>query len=593
MPNGTKRTTEDFIRESKIKHPDLYSYENVIYVDNLTEVDITCPIHGSFKQIPKSHLRGNGCTACSYIRAANIKKSKSKEHFFSEIKIKDNEQRWDYSEAERHFQGTNVPIPFKCNGCCHMSSRTPHNHIFKFQPCKRGCFITKKKAFELKDIDPVIIPEVSIVELPEEWKPFPLNPQYLVSNKGCIRNKNSEKISYGCLDKISGYMRTAINRKAHMLHRIVAQTFLLNPENKDTVNHKNKNRTDNRVENLEWSTYAEQNNHKNALTPKLYKCHNNGKRIMRIDKDTSKVIETYDTIMLASKWILEKVHEKTTYGKEIDDELKNISSSLSQKIKRSNNAYFVHGFIWKREDDSIKEGEVWKEVRNVEKDGYLISNYGRLQTPNKKIKEKFGKAGGYYDLKLIQGGRHHKIHRLVAFHFIDNPEQKPFVNHKNGDKFDNRVENLEWVTNQENVQHAYDNGLNSNISPVIQYDKQGKNVICEFKSIQEASNSLSIDSSSISGCCRGITVQTNGYHFKYKSDMDKEVRAKLHNPTNGKKVYQYKEQLLIQTFESKSACAIHFNVSRKELDQRIENKNTTNDILNDYDFRTEHTLTQL
>ncbi len=64
------------------------------------------------------------------------------------------------------------------------------------------------------------------------------------------------------------------------------------------------------------------------------------------------------------------------------------------------------------------------------------------------------------------------------------------------------------------------------MTSVIQYDKEGQNVIKEFKSISDASKELNIDSSSISTCCREITRQTNGFHFKYKSNMNKKIRNK-------------------------------------------------------------------
>jgi hypothetical protein len=59
------------------------------------------------------------------------------------------------------------------------------------------------------------------------------------------------------------------------------------------------------------------------------------------------------------------------------------------------------------------------------------------------------------------------LHRLIAGTFIPNPENKPFVNHKNGIKTDNRAENLEWVSHQENVQDAYEKGFNSSAKPVV------------------------------------------------------------------------------------------------------------------------------
>jgi len=69
----------------------------------------------------------------------------------------------------------------------------------------------------------------------------------------------------------------------------------------------------------------------------------------------------------------------------------------------------------------------------------------------------------YLRLCLRNSGakKNHFVHRLVAKAFVDNPEGKPFINHKNGVKTDNRPENLEWVTQSENQQHSYDTGLQS------------------------------------------------------------------------------------------------------------------------------------
>lgn len=78
---------------------------------------------------------------------------------------------------------------------------------------------------------------------------------------------------------------------------------------------------------------------------------------------------------------------------------------------------------------------------------------GRILKPNK--------GGRYLVVVLVKDAvkKNHLVHRLVAAVFIPNPENKPCVNHKNGQKWDNRAANLEWCTRSENSQHAYDNGL--------------------------------------------------------------------------------------------------------------------------------------
>lgn len=94
------------------------------------------------------------------------------------------------------------------------------------------------------------------------------------------------------------------------------------------------------------------------------------------------------------------------------------------------------------------------------------------------------------------------IHRLVAETFIDNPDNKPFVNHKDGDKTNNSVSNLEWCTQRENIRHAWNTGLskshlNANGRRVYQYSLNGE-LIRKYPSTMEVERTLGIPHSYIS-----------------------------------------------------------------------------------------------
>lgn len=111
--------------------------------------------------------------------------------------------------------------------------------------------------------------------------------------------------------------------------------------------------------------------------------------------------------------------------------------------------------------------EIWKPLKDVVVfgDNYEVSNLGRVRHIKKRWRELKPtiNSHGYQRVLLYLDGKCKtiKVHKLVALMFIPNPNNLPVINHKDGNKLNNEVANLEWVTYSENNQHAYDTGLRS------------------------------------------------------------------------------------------------------------------------------------
>lgn len=114
--------------------------------------------------------------------------------------------------------------------------------------------------------------------------------------------------------------------------------------------------------------------------------------------------------------------------------------------------------------------EIWKAVPGYE-DLYEVSNYGRVRSADHYVNHYYGARlvrgkllkpqlarNGYLVVSLGRKDKHRLVHRLVAEAFLPREKEQIEVNHKNLIKTDNRVENLEWTTKHENMQHAHDNG---------------------------------------------------------------------------------------------------------------------------------------
>lgn len=163
---------------------------------------------------------------------------------------------------------------------------------------------------------------------------------------------------------------------------------------------------------------------------------------------------------------------------------------------------------------------------------YQVSNLGRIKGIEREVRRNGNiyhwkeriltpqiEKNGYIRFILSKNGKMERvlIHRVVAETFIKNPENKPQVNHKNGNKKDNTVKNLEWVTAQENTLHSLNNGLRKpqKTKRIIQLDKENK-VIKIWNSAREAGNQLNINHTHIYECCRGQLKTASGYIWRYE-----------------------------------------------------------------------------
>jgi len=336
----------------------------------------------------------------------------------------------------------------------------------------------------------------------EIWRPIDDYPNYNVSNLGNIKNINTNKVlKINCKD---GYNNISLsqkeNRKSFKVHRLVALAFIENPENKSDVNHKDKNKLNNNVSNLEWMTRKENNIHR---CKDLIITTNKNKPIYRIDKNTDEILEKYNSIEDAALWAFNNELTKNTHNGR--NSIGNCITGLSK---------ISYGFKWILEpyDESL-EGEIWKPVLNTIKP-YLVSNLGRFKNSSGIILVNSKLSPSGYNVVGIDSSVY-RLHRIVAITFIENPENKEQVNHIDGNKTNNAVINLEWVTNQENQIHKFKIGLGNNYTRKIgQYDLEN-NLIKEFNSIVSASKELNIGIGNIKGVLINSRKTAGGFIFKY------------------------------------------------------------------------------
>lgn len=167
----------------------------------------------------------------------------------------------------------------------------------------------------------------------------------------------------------------------------------------------------------------------------------------------------------------------------------------------------------------MRQKEEWRRLEEFP--NILVSNYGKVKTDDGVMLKIYTELQGYERVHIK--GKPVRVHRLVAKAFISNPEKKSYVNHKDGNKANNKVGNLEWVTSRENSLLASKNGqLKSGDGyphPIVAISvREGTEI--EFVSQADAARKLGIGDSEINKCLKGHRKSSHGYKFKYLEQKD-------------------------------------------------------------------------
>ena len=224
---------------------------------------------------------------------------------------------------------------------------------------------------------------------------------------------------------------------------------------------------------------------------------------------------------------------------------------------------------------------MWKKViYNNQETSYSVSDIGEVRNDKTGYILKSAIQQGYAHVTIYidKKPKRVKIHRLVATAFIPNLDNKPYVNHKDGIRSNNNVNNLEWVTASENTQHAVDTGLflPTREKSVTQFTLTGEKIGI-YPSTMEAGRATNSSPEKIVLCCQRKRITHNGFQWRYTNETGEKIQAVQKPKTTARAVAQIDVETgkLIATYSSITSAAKAVNGSSSAITNIINKTKQT------------------
>ncbi|CAK9112039.1 unnamed protein product [Durusdinium trenchii] len=329
--------------------------------------------------------------------------------------------------------------------------------------------------------------------------PSPTRKAWQVSSQGRFSNTRGRK-SYGTLRK-TGYREVYIDRKTFQAHRIVAVEFLgPPPSNTAQVHHKDGNCSNNHKDNLEWVTPS-QNVRISFDNPSRGTAGPATSKPVIVRNLTSQQRRCFSS------------------AKEASEKLGMNHRTLMARCQRETQLGCLQ-FKYMKAENQMLEGEKWKPMIHPGSGkplpGRFVSSLGRIKRKDGRISKGHRRRDGYCYFQPFHDCTI-RVHRLVARAFLGPPPSPEHeVNHKDLDRGNNAVDNLEYVTHSENLAHCFKSMKGPHpLSVPIESRAHGSSE--EWRthaSIRFAARDLGLHAAAVQMCVRGKRRQTGGYEFR-------------------------------------------------------------------------------